>query len=370
MSDPVRQENLLEYALGLLNDQYELNESFNNYLDSDDPVQIGAFTYQRSKVLFWVDRDAYGSEKGAWENEVNQAKHEDAVALIQSNEIQTPFRDLIEAVERGRVVPFVGAGISKPLGMPLWGDALRQLVIRLAPPNATTISELIDTGKYLDAAQLLAAHDEVQTANFINTTYSVKGRALSGPVRILPRLAKGCVVTTNFDDAIEETYRLSKSEFSAYMHGTQDHNFFPRLVRGDRCLLKLHGDAENSATHILTAAQYEEAYGKPFDFRRHLPKALRQIFISNSLLFIGCSLEQDWTLELFRKAKEQNEYAIPKHYAILSAPIDLQARAQKTTALLSLNIQPIWYPDGRHDMVEKLLDFLGDVVERRVLFNQ
>jgi hypothetical protein len=276
---------------------------------------------------------------------------------------------LAEAIERGRVVPFVGAGLSKALNMPLWGEALEQLLVRLAPPNADAIKQLIGAGRYLDAAQALAAHSEVQTANFINTTYSVKGRKLSGPILSLPRLGKGCVVTTNFDDAIEETYRLGQAEFGAYMHGTQDHNFFQRLVRGDRCLLKLHGDAENSATHILTTAQYNVAYGEPLDFQKPLPKALRQIYISNSMLFLGCSLDQDLTLELFRAVKAEDEYAIQRHYAILSAPADNQVRIEKTNRLLSLQIQPIWYPDGRHDMVEKVLSYLVDVAERRVPFS-
>ncbi|MDO8414200.1 MAG: SIR2 family protein, partial [Gallionellaceae bacterium] len=192
---------------------------------------------------------------------------------------------------------------------------------------------------------------------------------LSGPILLLPRFAQGCIVTTNFDDAIEKTYEKDAGKFEAYMHGTQDHNFFQRLVRGDRCLLKLHGDAENFATHILTKAQYEEAYGEPFDFHKPLPKALRQIYISQSLLFLGCSLDQDWTLELFKKAKEEDAYQIPNHYAILPAPTDEQVRQQKTSTLLALNIHPFWYPDGQHDYVEKLLQLVVAVTEKRVAYN-
>jgi hypothetical protein len=36
-----------------------------------------------------------------------------------------------------------------------------------------------------------------------------------------------------------------------------------------------------------------------------LPKALRQVFISQSLLFVGCRLEQDWTLELLGKRRRR-----------------------------------------------------------------
>ena len=152
------------------------------------------------------------------------------------------------------------------------------------------------------------------------------------------------------------------------MHGTQDHNFFPRLVRGDRCLLKLHGDAESDTTHILTAEQYELAYGKPFDFQKSLPKALRQIYISQSLLFLGCGLEQDWTMELFKAARDSDGYQVPNHYAVVEAPADVQAKQQKETRLLDLNIQPIWYPNGEHQMVESIIDLVADVAEKRFVY--
>ena len=209
------------------------------------------------------------------------------------------------------------------------------------------------------------------STNFIRTTYRAQKLKLAGPLLLLPRFAKGCIVTTNFDDAIEKTYEQSAGEFNAYMHGTQDHNFFQRLVRGDRCLLKLHGDAENNATHILTKAQYENAYGDPFDFHKPLPKALRQIYISQSLVFLGCSLEQDWTLGLFEKVKQEDGYQIPNHFAVLPAPATAQSTQAKETRLLGLNIHPIWYPhqDAEHKSVEKLLQLVVDVTEKRIAFN-
>jgi len=370
------QDYMLNEAVRLLGDQYEANTDFNDYFDGEEPLSVPSpqkevceYQYERSKVLFWLDRDAYDDERSVWENDTNQAKHQEVTELLRSNGSVVPFQDLIDAVQRGRIVPFVGAGLSKPIGMPLWGEALAQLLGRLPGADAPAISALIDSGSYLEAAQMLAEHDYVQTTNFIRTTYRAQKINLAGPMLLLPRFAKGCIVTTNFEDAIEKTYELSGVEFKAYMHGTQEHNFFQRMVRGDRCLLKLHGDAENDVTHILTKVQYTNAYGDPFDFRKPLPKALRQIYISQSLLFLGCSLDQDWTLELLKKAKAQDEYQIPSHYAILPAPVDPQVKQQKATSLLELNIQPIWYPDGNHEFVEKLLQLVVDVTERRVTFN-
>ena len=43
-------------------------------------------------------------------------------------------------------------------------------------------------------------------------------------------------------------------------------------------MLKLHGDAESSDTHILTQAQYADAYGSPFDFRKLARHLIEHLF--------------------------------------------------------------------------------------------
>lgn len=366
-----REDPLVREAIRLLNEEYDASGDFNESFETDEPVRIGKLAFPKSRVLFWLDRDAYYDAQEEWRDDSLQDQHETCFKLLRDQGLETPFSELIAAVERGRVVPFVGAGMSKPMGMPLWGEALRELLGRLPGADAAAIIEQIEAGHYLAAAQALVDHDEVQTTNYVRTKYRVQKIKLAGPMVLLPRIAKGCVITTNFDDAIEQTYRGVDIEFNAYMHGTQEHNFFPRLVRGDRCLLKLHGDADNPATHILTQGQYADGYRNAgeFDFHKPLPKALRQVFVSQSLLFLGCSLEQDWTLELFEKAKQADEYAIPDHYAILPAPADAQAKQQKESRLLRLSIQPLWYPEGDHESVDRYLQLIVDVAERRITYN-
>lgn len=361
-----RDDPLVREAIRLLNTEYEEGQDFNESFDSDEPIRIGRLELPKSKILFWLDRVAYYEEQEQWLNDALQQQHDPCISLIKHYGLRTSFEELIAAVDRDRVVPFVGAGMSSPMNMPTWGTALKELLQRIPGADTIALAALIDTGEYLAAAEAMAAQDPVQTENFIRTTYRVQRMKLAGPMLLLPRVARGCVITTNFDDAIELVYESHDEHFDAYMHGTQEHNFFPRLVRGKRCLLKLHGDADNPATHILTQAQYDSGYGTPFDFHKPLPKALRQLFVSQSLLFLGCSLEHDWTLKLFEQAKIADEYAIPNHFAILPAPADSQARQQKATRLLGLNIQPLWYPAGAHEYVEQYLQLLIDAKDRRI----
>lgn len=365
MSDAEDQQSqLIQEAIRLLNEEYEESQDFNESFDIDEPIKIGRLVFPSSRALFWLDREAYYEEQATWTNKSLQEQHEECLKLLRDNGLVPPFRELAEAIARQRIVPFVGAGLSEPIGMPLWGTAMRKLHDRIHNPNDLVISELIDQGKYLEAAQALAEHNQTLTSNFIRTTYRVQ--KVVGPVLQMPHIAHGCIVTTNFDDAIEEVFKLEEIAFDGYMHGTQQHNFFSRLVRGQRCILKLHGDADDPQTYVLTKDQYLAAYEEPLNFQKPLPKALRQIYISNSLLFLGCSLEQDWTLDLFKKVKQQNEYEVPHHYAFLPIPDSIQRKQQKEAALLELDIQPIWYPANSHEFVEKLLMLAIDVANNRI----
>ncbi|MDX2272721.1 MAG: SIR2 family protein [Cyanobacteriota bacterium] len=360
-----QQKHLIDVAIQILIAQYESNNEFNTDFDQLGLVSIGKYQYEASKVLFWTDQQAYNIEKKAWEDYSVEQRNAEAIKLLKDNDQTVPFKAIVEAVKRQRVIPFIGAGLSKPMGMPQWGEALKKLHLRMAINN-NIIDKLIDSGDFLEAAELLFLHDTDVCNNFINTTYNVQ--KIIGSILLLPSIFKGCVVTTNFDKAIEQSYDLAGISFDGYMHGTQEHNFFVRLVKGDRCILKLHGDAEDSGTFVFTRSQYQDAYGSPLNFSNSLPQALRQIYLSSSLIFIGCSLEQDWTLDLFRNIRDAGGFKTPNHYAFLSEPdaYSQQTKQQKESRLLSLGIQPIWYPSKKHEYVEKLLQLVIDIAENRI----
>jgi len=365
--DDTQDDQLIREAMRLLNKEYEAERDFNSLIDEDGPVKIGRLEFPKSKALFLLDRAGYYDEQESWVNKSLQDRHAECLELLKTNGHLPPFRELIDSVARQRIVPFVGAGLSEPLGMPLWGSALRLLHDRIHNPNDPAIATLIDEGKYLDAAELLADQNRIVAENYIRTTYRVQ--KVLGALKLVPRIASGCIVTTNFDDAIEEVFKLEDIRFDAYMHGRQQHNFFSRLVRGQRCLLKLHGDADDPQTYVFTRTQYIQAYENPLNFQCPLPKALRQIYISNSLLFLGCSLEQDKTLDLFREVRQQAGYEIPHHFAFVEAPGIAANKLKKETTLLELNIQPIWYPSGEHDYVERLLSLVIDAANKRITLN-
>lgn len=375
--------DLVEQLETVLQTAYDTNTGFNSEVDDADVLVVKSlkeadqtYFYKPSEVLYWVDRKAYLDELDHWEGRKQIDQHEAASAHIKQSDQTAVFLDLVDAIRLGRVAPFVGAGLSKACEYPMWGEALRKIAAKLDGLQVADIAPLMTNYDYLGAAQVLhdAAADQVN--HFIKTEFRQRVESIRGAVLLLPELAKGCIVTTNFDSVIESVFQEKKEPLDGYMYGMQPGNaFVQRLLRGERCILKLHGDARQENTYVFTQAQYQTAYGEPLSFQNQLPRALRQIFISHSLLFLGCSLEQDKTLDLFKTVVDEAAFEIPDHFALLNKPSTPQDRAQKEARLLKLKIRPLWYEtptgdDGKpdHGLLEKILKLAIAVARRQVVF--
>ncbi|MGL6159745.1 SIR2 family protein [Microbulbifer sp.] len=357
---------------------YASNQDFNSALDEMEPLSFKGirdpehiYSYTPSEILYWADRNAYLDELDHWDGQRQTHEHQQAIHFIKESE-QTPvFLDLVDAIRLNRITPFVGAGLSRACGYPMWGEALRKMAVRLEGFGVADIAPMLQEFDYLKAAQMLYEASAEQVNNFIRTEFRQRSSAGSGPVMLLPELSSGCVVTTNFDSVIEDLFSSRGSPLDGYMYGMQPgNNFVQRLLRGERCILKLHGDARQENSYVFTAQQYQAAYGDPISFQNQLPRALRQIFISNSLLFLGCSLEQDRTLDLFKSVVDEAEFEIPDHFALLNKPGNQEETAQKEARLFKLKIRPLWYetPDGDHSLLEHILKLAIAVARKQVVF--
>ncbi len=373
----VRESGLIiEKVEQALQAAYSSNSAFNESVDSGGPISFRSlkdpehvYSYYPSEVLYWADRKAYLDELDEWDDRQSSDRHQETVEYLKSSGQLSTFLDIVDAVRLRRVAPFVGAGLSQACGYPSWASALEKLVVRLEGISVQDIRPFLETKDFLKAAQVLFDASPAQARNFIRTEFRSGLGAIQGPVKLLPEISQGCIVTTNFDTVIEDIHNQINQPLDGYMYGTQPgNNFVPRLLRGERCILKLHGDARQENTYVFTEGQYQEAYGDPVDFRKPLPRALRQIFISHSLLFLGCSLEQDRTLELFQSIVDEAAFEIPDHFAILPRLDAADARAEKASRLLRLKIQPLWYEpvENDHSMLERLLQLALAVARQQV----
>jgi hypothetical protein len=369
-------KEIVDQVEELLQATYEEKKEFNDALNGATPISVpslivgqGPHQLEASEILFWTDRDAYNDEFASWEPKRTLEVHQQSITQLKTNGQVPVLHDLVDAIRRNRVAPFIGAGFSRPCDFPLWGAALHEIFAKITGVDASAFKAKMDAYEYLGAAQLLWEKDDAQVKSYIRTRFAdgmIPTGGVQGPIKLLPRFSRGCVITTNFDRLIEIT--IGSGQIDGYMHGTQaGHMFVPRLLKGDRCILKLHGDAANYNTYVFTEKQYSDSYGTTLDFSKPLPRALRQIFVSHSLLFLGCSMEQDRTLELFQKVCDDKQFEIPDHFAILPLPTDNSVKQAKESRLLKLNVRTLWYPpDNNHELLEKYLALAVDMAEGRI----
>lgn len=274
------------------------------------------------------------------------------------------FTELKQACQRGFVIPFVGAGMSKSAGCPEWREYLLRLCREARLGEKRMRKRLEVDGDYEGVMdEIISKLTLRKFERDFERDFQIPG-TVTGAVTLLPEIFDRCVVTTNFDRVLERVYEGAGRAFVEKATGKGNTSaFFRAIPAGQRYLLKLHGNIDSAAERILKKAEYESAYGKGggIDASYPVPKILHRLFTSYSFLFIGCSLANDRTIRtLTQIAGKEGHENLPHHYAILACPADSVRREAIDQRLADAHISPLWFPDGEFEFVEEILRLLTE----------
>ena len=182
--------------------------------------------------------------------------------------LEQDIRFLAEELEKGKLVVFVGAGVSKNSGLPDWKELIK------------------DYAKYrgikeFTSKEYLTIPEEVFERYGSLKYYEIAEKRFSGKYfpnsihRILKKMDLTYIITTNYDTLIEDEIKnlqvVSKDEDLPY-------------TSSNRMLIKMHGDFKNKNI-VLKKSDYDN-YEKKFPLISTLIKGL---FTTNTILFIGYS---------------------------------------------------------------------------------
>lgn len=266
------------------------------------------------------------------------------------------------------VTPFIGAGLSADFGFPQWTPFLRALADSDEAAQAA-LERRIATGQFEEAAQEMMAaiggHRAFQ--NQIEHQFGdwrLEDRQFSGAVRLVPHLSTGPVITTNFDHVIERVFAQEGSPFEHVVWAGNIGIALKAFRRDLRILVKIHGDVADSAHLILTLDEYQQHYGgtEPGKIDRDLPlpKLLEQLTVARPFLFLGCSLTEDRTVAILLGVARDNRDT--EHFAVVERPKDGAEWRKRRRQLSELEITPIWFPSGRFDLIQEILEFLTNEI--------
>ena len=182
--------------------------------------------------------------------------------------LEQDIRFLAEELEKGKLVVFVGAGVSKNSGLPDWKELIRDYAEYRGKKEFTS-------------EQYLTIPEEVFERYGSLKYYEIAEKRFSGKYipnsihRELKKMNLTYIVTTNYDTLIEDEIKnlqiVSKDEDLPH-------------TNSNRMLIKMHGDFKNKNI-VLKKSDYDN-YEKNFPLISTLIKGL---FTTNTVLFIGYS---------------------------------------------------------------------------------
>jgi hypothetical protein len=317
-------------------------------------VFIGSTEFLPVEILR-QDPDALREEFDLWLSEVwkpEQQQRRDEILTLYGNERR--YDDLLEAIGRQQVVPFVGSGMSVPSGLPTWSDLLRR-VKEFTPCDPANLERLLESCSFEEAADLLASGSNPRLlAERVEHDLRIdESSTVSGPVRLLPALFRNLVITTNLDDVIEQAYHSCERPFTHVLAGSDLNRYRSLKSTSLQFLLKLHGDSRQVAGRVLLSSEYDATYAAGSLVREEITLLYRL----NNLLFLGCSLGADRTVRLIEEVAGSDP-SMPKHYCFLPLPDGNATRIERENFLTQRGIYPIWYSLPHDESLMALLDGL------------
>ena len=273
---------------------------------------------------------------------------------------------LLSAAAHGNLVPFVGSGVSRhattsdPKAFPTWIGLLTELEQiaeskgYIRPEERTQIQDLVNSGKFLMAAQALRSVlpndllDQVLRDRF-NPPDALPGALHRAILQLRPAL----IITTNYDllleDAFAQEYRkvpqsLTYKEAPAVQAILQSHRQWV-----DRpTIFKIHGSALNPAEAILAELDYRNLLYREPGYRM----VLSAVFVTKVVLMIGFSFQDPEIRFVLEGLRDSLKYRSSPDYIVL--PADANNSVERVRWRQDFGIDTIEYepsPD-HHELVE------------------
>jgi hypothetical protein len=271
---------------------------------------------------------------------------------------------LVTAYEQGRLVPFVGAGLSTP-ACHLWPKFVHALESQVEATDRWAGDETPD-GLIMRANRAIRQLRGLGTENLSNGVRSAlyANKELPAQTRALCRVWWPIILTTNYDDCLVEAFKQSHLiEMKVCGRRLDDSQYVLNALYepAEPILWAIQGHlggpfgkshAELASEIVVGHEEYSKvAYSEP-QFRR----AFAEVFRSRTMLFLGSGLKEPYFREMFSEILEIYGPCAQPHYAFVKKDeVDVQFMATR------FQIVVVEYDE--HEELPEWLNHLADSIE-------
>ena len=243
---------------------------------------------------------------------------------------------------------WIGAGVSRPLGYPLWGELVNRCIAQyFNEAEAAPLNQSIAAGKFLDALEVVAQRISNKALdNFFRKELS-SGSKKSSPLHdaISSIWSDPKIVSLNLDQSFEQ--RLGKK--IGRVLTPSDRSELGRYWNATGTMIKVHGCVDRQDTFVLTRSQYERAYSKESTLTE-----LMNRLIERKSIFLGTSFVGDRAAEIL---ESREDIWVSESVIILASSTD-KSDAVLKRKFARMNICPLFFPVGRYDLIVDIVRHL------------
>ena len=225
--------------------------------------------------------------------------------------------ELFDAYRTGKLMLFVGAGVSANLGLPSWSELIAQIAKELGydPAIFSTYGDHLALAEFYKKKKGgLGALRSWMDREWHKSTTDIKTSEIH---RLITEGNFSRIYTTNYDRWLEHAH----DEFGVRYDKIAKVADLVSLTEGHRQIIKFHGDFDADESIVLD----ETSYYQRLNFDTPLDIKLRHDVLGNSVLFIGYSLNDlNIRLLFYRLTEMWGRSALasarPKSYVFTSRP--------------------------------------------------
>ena len=257
------------------------------------------------------------------------------------------IEDLAELakLQPGFIVPFVGSGVSRSVGLPTWSELAEKVLNTTLGFYKITEDEVMGLKVRTPLEILTQCRSRLGDDIFyrqVSLALNPGGTSDTPDVAKLAwRLNSTFQVTTNLDTILEQagTKHLEKFPISL----TPKDAAGPIFASSEPRVLHLHGVLSRFDTWVMTQGDYEKA----LDPLKPAGGIFKALLLDRVFLFIGFSCNDEDLNTFLRQFKDHFPTGRNNHYALLPDPTDAEV-----SRLAALGIFTIRYSPSSHDHPE------------------
>jgi isopentenyldiphosphate isomerase len=225
-------------------------------------------------------------------------------------------QQLIDDLQNGSVIPFIGSGLSSASGMVGWDAITSKIAGELKKRGLGDLSGGLLPGKryFLDVAEIynIAYRNKYPLSRILKNHFD--GDFSPNELHdIVLRFNFDIILTTNFDRLIEKALDHHKMSFNLVCEDGHL-KYFDEKTKTQ--VVKIHGTIENPESMVFSLSTYDDYAQK----RSLIYTFLTGLFATKTILFIGFGLRDPNVEKLLKKLQGDRGDSFRDHYALVFEP--------------------------------------------------